>query len=170
MGAKGSDKSGPKVVQSLLLATDYFFGAALSCLGGLVVFVFYASLQLCGGLFEGGVVVHRSRCLFLIVKRGIVETFAAFIGLRALHSFVYSSIHISSLHLFIYVFFILHLFVWFFGEVYSTYLSTCSFLFVGCLEGIFGLKSTSWASYQFWRFGVNLKFIDENLKFIKEAS
>ena len=71
--------------------------------GGLRLLVdFYTSLQLCGALFEGGVVVHRLRCLFLIVKRGIVETFVIFIGIRVLHLFISSSIHIfisSSLHL-----------------------------------------------------------------------
>ena len=134
MGAKGCGKSGSTVWHALLITTDFFFEAVLSCLEVLVVFAFYASRQIGGGLFERGLVVRYSSCLFLIVERGLVGAFAFFVGLPALDPLIYSTIRITSFHLFIYVFFILHLFVWFFGEVCSSSLSPCGFWFVGCLE------------------------------------
>ena len=124
MGAEGSGKSRPAVLQSLFLVTS--------------LYVVFASLQLCGGFIGGGIAVQSLRCLFLIVKGEFIETLAIFIRLRALHLFVSLSPCSS---------FCIYLFGLLESSIHLIGLRA-AFLFVGCLKKIFGLRSTSWASCQ----------------------
>ena len=72
MGAKGCGKSGSTVWQAFLLTTVFLFKAVLSCLEVLVVFNYYASRQICGGLFAGGVLQLALFCL--VIWRSLYES------------------------------------------------------------------------------------------------
>ena len=138
MGAKGCDKSSPTVLPSLLIAAS--------------ICVFITSLQLCGLLLSGGVVVRFCRGLYLTVGRGIVESFVILVYRSASNLFVSSSPCFS-------------FDVSLFGALERFVRLLClraEFVFVGqsqLRDLLIGL----------WSFGVSLEFIKEGLKFIVDA-
>ena len=128
MSANGCDESSTAVWQASLIETGLLFDEILRWLKVCVVIVFYASQNVGGDLFEEGLEVRSSSCSFLIVEKVLVGPFTLFVGLRALGLLVFSTIRILSLHILIYVFFVLHWVVSCFGEVWFQFLVSVRFL------------------------------------------
>ena len=143
MSANGCGKSSTAVWQASLVETDLLFKEILRWLQVCVILVFYAGHSIGSGLFDRGLEVRSSSCSFLIAGRGLVGAFTFCAGLSALGLLVFLTIWISSLHILIYVFFVLQLVVSRFGEVWFKFIVSVRSLVCEISDGAFGPRSTS---------------------------